>query len=875
MTRSFLLRLASLVVVLVLLWSAALRQPVLEAAATLPAIRLRAATFTPQAGERPALPQAWQAHASSTRALIQLAGPIRPEWVTALQQHGVQIDSYIPDFAFKVRIDSAARQALDQLPFVRWVGPLLPGYKLAPETLALPQALYHVVFNTGADSKQLRTRLEQAHIPFFNLSERGVIIKASAQAELLHVAELDAVDWIEPLVIPQKLGSGALDFEGGVVLKAQVARDRGYTGAGEIIGVTDTGLSTGITSTVHPDLPASRIRAIRDWPAHDEPLDVGGILMPCLTAYPDGPQDVSSGHGTHVAFSAVGGGGADGQGRGVAPGAQLYFQAVEDYMTAESLCSSLLTNGYYLMGIPTDNIFDVFYQAASGGARIHSNSWGGAVNGEYTDQSRQVDEYAWLLKSRLVVFAAGNAGVDSDGDGYVDLDSLNAPGTAKNTITVGGTENDRQGHYECDQTIGSCLGSNDDFSYGYAWPDEFPAAPISSDSTRGNIEQLAAFSSRGPTDDGRIKPDLVAPATWVLSGYSDMYQFGWDATPNPQDGEWQYPGVRDPFDQYYKYMFGTSMATPLVAGAAALVRNFYGVHHGLSAGQISAALVKATLINTADDLLDENNDGINDNALPIPNPHEGWGRVNLDRATNGRQLFWQSSGVATGASETHQITATNGLQALKATLVWADPPGDTAAATQLVNDLDLTVTAPDGTVYHGNVFSGGWSQSGGSADRLNNVENVYVQNPMDGVWTVTVSGYNVPFNSGAPNPFALVVDPVPGAGLPTATPTPTATPSTTPTGTPMTATPTSTPTNATSTPSATPTGTPMTATPTGTPTKTTSTPSATPTGTPMTATPTSTPPTATPTTTTATTYTMYLPNIVNNYGSLGLRPRQQ
>ena len=67
------------------------------------------------------------------------------------------------------------------------------------------------------------------------------------------------------------------------------------------------------------------------------------------------------------------------------------------------------------------------------------------------------------------------------------------------------------------------------------------------------------------------------------------------------------------------------MATPLVAGGAAVVRDFYEKDYGHSA---SAALVKATLINSADDLLDENNDGVNDNAFPIPNVHEGWGRVN-------------------------------------------------------------------------------------------------------------------------------------------------------------------------------------------------------------------------------------------------------
>ena len=78
-------------------------------------------------------------------------------------------------------------------------------------------------------------------------------------------------------------------------------------------------------------------------------------------------------------------------------------------------------------------------------------------------------------------------------------------------------------------------------------------------------------------------------------------------------------------------MGGTSMASPLAAGAVAVVRDFYQDTDGLSA---SAALVKATLINSAYDLLDENNDGVDDNDFPIPNMHEGWGRIDLAAATD-------------------------------------------------------------------------------------------------------------------------------------------------------------------------------------------------------------------------------------------------
>ena len=89
------------------------------------------------------------------------------------------------------------------------------------------------------------------------------------------------------------------------------------------------------------------------------------------------------------------------------------------------------------------------------------------------------------------------------------------------------------------------------------------------------------------------------------------------------------------------------------------------------------------------------------------------------------------------------------------TLVWSDYPSTAAAAVNLVSDLDLVVTGPGGTAYWGNNFSGGWSQAGGSADRTNNVENVYIQVAAASSWTVEVRGYNVP---NGPQPYALVVD---------------------------------------------------------------------------------------------------------------------
>jgi hypothetical protein len=330
------------------------------------------------------------------------------------------------------------------------------------------------------------------------------------------------------------------------------------------------------------------------------------------------------------------------------------------------------------------------------------------------------------------------------------------PSTAKNVISVGASENDRgTNNYPCDTRFDPD-GQNTILTYGEAWPDTFTTEPLKSDPIAGNAEQMAGFSSRGPCVDGRIKPDVVAPGSWILSGYSGLYQQGYDSSQNPQNNAWQYDGWGFPLNYDYKYMGGTSMACPLTAGAAAVVRDFYHKEHQHNA---SAALVKASLINSAVDLADENNDGINDNFYPIPNSYEGWGRVDLVRATdkNHVQFEDEATGLPTGGNVSKTYNVAGGA-AFQVTLAWADHAQPNYTEWELINDLDLVVTSPGGTTYRGNVFSGGWSAPGGTADRRNNVECVYVQSAQAGDWTVRVEAYNVPQGkNGGKQPFALVV----------------------------------------------------------------------------------------------------------------------
>jgi subtilase family serine protease len=724
------------------------------------AIRLRAATFSPARGEAPPVPadQLSVPTPAGQRGeyLVQFQGPVLDDWKAALVTAGVDFLEYVPDFAFHVRMTPELAANLRQLPFVAWVGPYHPAYRLTTPSRGAEVQPYVVRLERDADAAVVETALGATGI---RATRRGasLLLVTAQPSQLATIAQTAGVASIEPYALRVKHN----EFGGGVILGSRVANDSGFDGSSQVVAVADTGLGTGTAIGAHADIPAARVRSIVNRP---------GIPDFCFeTIVDDGAADVDTGHGTHVATAVLGAGNALGVGRGTAPASSLVFQAVENYAIPSLLCSLLygVPEGYYLVGLPGD-LGDLYQEAYEAGARVHSNSWGSAVDGVYTADAESTDAFVWAHRDMAVAFSAGNSGVDANGDGVVDAMSVGSPATAKNVITVGASENDRQSHWECDSSLGytNCAaqdGQNATFAYGATWPDSFPANPLRDDPSAGNAEQMAAFSSRGPTTDGRIKPDVVAPGTWTLSGYADLYQQQYDTEPNPQNGSYQYDGWGFPVDASYKYMGGTSMAAPLVAGGAAVVRDFY---QKARSHQASAALVKATLINSAVDLLDENNDGLLDNALPIPNIHEGWGRVDLGNATDGTHHDAdEATPLATGATASYTFAVADAGHPFKATLTWTDYPSSPTAAANLVNDLDLTVVAPDGTTYFGNAFTGGWSIVGGTPDRVNNVENVFVPAAATGTWTVIVGGYNVPMG---PQRFALVVDlgPQPGSSLP-------------------------------------------------------------------------------------------------------------
>ena len=229
----------------------------------------------------------------------------------------------------------------------------------------------------------------------------------------------------------------------------------------------------------------------------------------------------------------------------------------------------------------------------------------------------------------------------------------------------------------------------------------------------------------------------------------------------PQHGSYTGSGTCNPFFVgTYSLVSGTSQAAPQVAGAAALVRDWYVRTQGSAP---SPALTKAVLIDTADDLAGGNN-GKGDSIAAGPNADQGFGRVDVGAAIDAtsRRFYDQSDVLASsGDRSVRAFTVQDASKPVKVTLVWTDAPGP-IGGNAFVNNLDLEV-AGGGNTYLGNVFGGAYSRTGGSADVRNNVESVRLPPGTTGRFAVTVRGTSIGGDGvpGNANPtdqdFALVV----------------------------------------------------------------------------------------------------------------------
>lgn len=621
--------------------------------------------------------------------LIQLRGPLVEEWRAALRGIGVTLLEHVPRDSFKALLTAQQVTQVGQLPFVAGVryydredtGPLVRAAAAAP-TGTRDLRAFDLRLQPGAAAQPVLDWLAARHLDVAGAKGRKIRVFAFVDdPQLDELSALPEVERVEEYVAPKLHNEIARRLLG---VDGNPGPGIGLTGQGQIVGVADTGLDD-----AHPDFQ-------------------GRILGVVALGRPNDSSD-PHGHGTHVSGSVLGDGSASGgRLRGAAPGARLFFQ-------------SLLDADGGLGGLPFD-LNELFEEAYLAGARIHNNSWGAATQSMYTLNSSEVDEFVAGHRDMLIVISAGNEGTAAQPlksqPGFVDWLSIGSPASAKNALVVGASRSSRSAANEGLSTL----------TYGAGWPNDFPDPPISNAAISGDPQGMAAFSSRGPCDDRRIKPDLVAPGTDIASAKSSRA---------PLRNFW------GPFagSAQYAFMGGTSMAAPLVAGCAALVREFYVSQRGHDP---SAALLKATLINGTRWLTGA--DSVADHATQ-PNYHQGFGCLHLPSAVPSaanpslRLEFrdtWQTPAdqfSRSGQRFRYRIGVASGAE-LRICLAWTDAP-DRGLQNSLVllvqhlgsgqkwvgnADLPLAITVPDPD---------------------NNVQLVRIANPPAGDYLIQLTARNL------------------------------------------------------------------------------------------------------------------------------------
>jgi subtilisin family serine protease len=672
--------------------------------------------------------------------IIQFRGPIKREWIERLEATGSEIVGYIPNNAYLVRgstRDLALVAALDggaradhQRP-IQWMGRLHPAYKIDPaldDQLRARGAAGSVDVEIELlDSDDCGPAIEQITALSLGVNRaprrflKFIVLSVTLPAaRLMDVASLDEVLFIGPAHSPAlhdersaQIVAANLDPTGIAPLGPgyeEWLRSAGLVFSADfLIDFTDTGLDRGSTShfAVHPDF-----------------LDGEGRSRVLYNInYAQDANEDRPGHGTLVASVACGRGSNDRKddegylyGLGIDPEAKLGMSRI------------FAENGRLGFQLSFSNVASAAYQA---GARISNNSWGDRSN-SYDATAQEFDALVRDAQpgepgnqEMVYVFSAGNGGAG----GFVS-----SPGTAKNVITVAASENFRpEGFDSCDLDGGGSIGPEG----------------------ANSILDILRFSSGGPTLDLRAKPDITAPGTHVFGAASQASLFNAGGL-CPGTPIYQPPGQR-----LYTWSSGTSLATPHVSGAAALLRKLF-TSRGRTAP--SPAMTKAYLINSATYLTGENAGG------DLPADRQGWGLLNLARAFDEtpRTLIDQTR-LFTESGQTFEIRGSlaDRSKPLRVTLSWTDAPGSIIGAA-IVNDLDLEIVVGGTRVYRGNVLAGDESIGEGEPDRLNNVESIYLPASAlpegeAGNFTITVRAANiagdaVPGNANAlDQDFALVV----------------------------------------------------------------------------------------------------------------------
>jgi len=731
-------------------------------------ILLNSATINVRSAETQAARKLVESFDGKRMHLIRFKGPIQPEWQKILTDKGLEIVDYIPNYTYLVYGDANTINSLqtfskDATSPIEWDGTYEDQYRISPDVFTSKNQ--NGIRSLTSDQFQVQLYKD----PSANDETMGLIdsIKTApikGQQEIMHyvnfVVGLDSagleklssrpdVISIHGYSAPVKFDERqdiilAGNFTGNAptpgdylaYLAAHGLTQQQFDASNFAVDITDSGVDVGNPASPNQFVlrrlgdPAGASRYI--YSRLEGRPNLGSTLQGCdghgnlnasiIMGYvPSGSPFNAFPHADSSLFR---------YGLGVAPFVKLGSSVIFDPTT--------FTN---------PNFVSLQSDAYNGGSRISSNSWGSRGNNAYTSDSQTYDALvrdaepigsdfpAAGNQEMVIVFAAGNSGLNGQ-------NTVESPSTAKNVISVGASENVR-----------SFLGAD--------------GCGID-DSGANNASDIISFSSRGPTSDGRTKPDIMLPGTHVSGTVAQNA-----ASPNPVSGNGTVlncftasevcGGPGSPFfplgQQWYTASSGTSHSTPAVAGLAALIRQDF-INRGLTPP--SPAMTKGIIMNSARYMTGT---GANDT---LPSDSQGMGLANLN---NYFDIFAQARIIrdevnaerftASGQQRIFVGNIADGTKPFRVTLAWTDAPGSTTG-NAFVNNLDLEVVV-GGQTFLGNVFNGPNSTPAGSPDNRNNVESVFIPAGVTGNFVVRVKATNIAGN-GVPNnadpldqDFALVV----------------------------------------------------------------------------------------------------------------------
>ena len=679
-------------------------------------------------GNPVSVPDATWPAGETPRAVLRLSGPVRPQWRQRLTAERLRVHFWCPPTGVCVEVPARYRRSpahLQALGFVAGgvdytgtmcqrpappVAAARSAHDGSPEP-ALPPHLIDVVCFDRRTRAAVERELAARGIPVLHAGTTK--LRVSYEGDLGVLRDLPGVKLAGPARLPRLLS--AAELRASVGAPPSIPNPWDLAGEGEVIAVADTGLDSGdVANGMHPDF-AARIRALQSLPMNQ-------TWAAFATPLSEDAADRASGHGTHVAGLALGSGAAShGVHGGLAPKSELVFLALEQQVNVLPAFQARLPSGYYLAGRPVD-LRELYRAAAAHGATLHNLSWGDPTQGVYTDDCFETDLYLTEAPGDVVVCAAGNDGMDRDGNRQIDNGSIYAPACAKNTIAVGATEGPSQG-------VGLRATWSALDPAGRRWPLADRADPIS-----GEPDRIAPMSSSGPTHDGRTKPDLCAPGTNLASTRSRLTTYqGW--------------GLADPLP-LYMYDGGTSMAAPVITGAMALIRQAWRTRGSKAKATRapSGAALKALVLLACTPVRGRG-------AGPATRFEAGFGKLDVARALPpalGARPGWTvtvrdaaSQRVETGQHRDIALHLPR-TSRVRAVLCWYDPPGE-----RLINDLDLTLLDAHKHPLDGDDSS----RPPAGTDRVNTVECIDRAGLLAGGYFLRVTGFNV---MDGPQRYALV-----------------------------------------------------------------------------------------------------------------------